>query len=233
MFVGIDGYINGWCCCIIHDGVRIELHKNLTTLFENIGINNLTLIDMPVGLSSKNFERFIDFKLRTYLPKNKKSSVFTAPCREAVFSNDYNSAKKANQIITNRSISIQSWNISKKIKELDEFLTSQKKNKLTIKESHPEFCFVNLNNNNPLIHNKKTKDGYNERLSILIRSSEGIEMVVKKSIEKFKKEKVKKDDILDSIVLALTSKYWQKNGSRTITQNPEKDEMGIPFEIYY
>jgi len=233
MFVGIDGYIDGWCCCIIHDGVRIELHKNLTTLFENIGINNLTLIDMPVGLSSKNFERFIDFKLRTYLPKNKKSSVFTAPCREAVLSNDYNSAKKANQIITNRSISIQSWNISKKIKELDRFLISQKKNKLSIKESHPEFCFVNLNNNNPLIHSKKTKDGYNERLSILIRNLEGIEMVVKKSIEKFKKEKVKKDDILDSIVLALTSKYWQKNGSRTITQNPEKDEMGIPFEIYY
>ena len=233
MFVGIDGYIDGWCCCIIHDGVRIELHKNLTTLFENIGINNLTLIDMPVGLSSKNFERFIDFKLRTYLPKNKKSSVFTAPCREAVLSNDYNSAKKANQIITNRSISIQSWNISKKIKELDRFLISQKKNKLSIKESHPEFCFVNLNNNNPLIHSKKTNEGYNERLSILIRNSEGIEMVVKKSIEKFKKEKVKKDDILDSIVLALTSKYWQKNGSRTITQNPEKDEMGIPFEIYY
>ena len=233
MFVGIDGYIDGWCCCIIHDGVRIELHKNLTTLFENIGINNLTLIDMPVGLSSKNFERFIDFKLRTYLPKNKKSSVFTAPCREAVLSNDYNSAKKANQIITNRSISIQSWNISKKIKELDRFLISQKKNKLTIKESHPEFCFVNLNNNNPLIHSKKTNEGYKERLSILIRNSEGIEIVVKKSIEKFKKEKVKKDDILDSIVLALTSKYWQKNGSRTITQNPEKDEMGIPFEIYY
>ena len=233
MFVGIDGYIDGWCCCIIHDGVRIELHKNLTTLFENIGINNLTLIDMPVGLSSKNFERFIDFKLRTYLPKNKKSSVFTAPCREAVLSNDYNSAKKTNQIITNRSISIQSWNISKKIKELDRFLISQKKNKLTIKESHPEFCFVNLNNNNPLIHSKKTNEGYNERLSILIRNSEGIEMIVKKSIEKFKKEKVKKDDILDSIVLALTSKYWQKNGSRTITQNPEKDEMGIPFEIYY
>ena len=233
MFVGIDGYIDGWCCCIIHDGVRIELHKNLTTLFENIGINNLTLIDMPVGLSSKNFERFIDFKLRTYLPKNKKSSVFTAPCREAVLSNDYNSAKKTNQIITNRSISIQSWNISKKIKELDGFLISQKKNKLTIKESHPEFCFVNLNNNNPLIHSKKTNEGYNERLSILIRNSEGIEMVVKKSIEKFKKEKVKKDDILDSIVLALTSKYWQKNGSRTITQIPEKDEMGIPFEIYY
>lgn len=233
MFVGIDGYIDGWCCCIIQDGIRIELHKTLKDLYKRIGIINLTLIDMPIGLSSKNNERNIDFKLRTYLPKNKKSSVFTAPCRKAVLSSNYGSAKKINQIITKKSISIQSWNISKKIKELDEFLMIQKNNNLLIKESHPEFCFVNLNNNNPLIHNKKTKDGYNERLSILIRSSEGIEMVVKKSIEKFKKEKVKKDDILDSIVLALTSKFWQKNGSRTITQNPEKDEMGIPFEIYY
>ena len=30
-----------------------------------------------------------------------------------------------------------------------------------------------------------------------------------------------------------TSKYWQNNGSRIISQNPKKDEMGIPFEIYY
>ena len=233
MFVGIDGYIDGWCCCIIHDGVRIELHKNLTTLFENIGINNLTLIDMPVGLSSKNFERFIDFKLRTYLPKNKKSSVFTAPCREAVFSNDYNSAKKANQTITNRSISIQSWNISKKIRELDEFLMLQKNSNLLIKESHPEFCFINLNNNKPLIHNKKTKEGYIERLSILKRKEKSLEPIIEKTLENFKKEKVKKDDILDSIALALTSKYWKNNGSRMISQTPKNDEMGIPFEIYY
>ena len=64
MFVGIDGYINGWCCCIIHENIRIKLHKSLKNLFETIGTNNLTLIDIPLGLSSKNFERSIDFKLR-------------------------------------------------------------------------------------------------------------------------------------------------------------------------
>ena len=144
VFVGIDGYIDGWCCCIIQDGIKIELYKTLEHVYNNIGFNNLTLIDMPIGLSSKNIERKIDFKLRTYLPKNKKSSVFTAPCRKAVFSSNYNSAKKVNQIITKRSISIQSWNISKKIKELDEFLRIQKINKVLIKESHPEFCFINL-----------------------------------------------------------------------------------------
>jgi predicted RNase H-like nuclease len=44
---------------------------------------------------------------------------------------------------------------------------------------------------------------------------------------------VKKDDILDSIALAITSKKWKKNGSRIIKQSPENDELGIPFEIYY
>ena len=93
MFVGIDGYINGWCCCVLDNGIKIELHKTLHDLYKKNGINNLTLIDMPIGLSSINIERKIDFKLRSYLPQNKKSSVFTAPCRKAVLSSNYDSAK--------------------------------------------------------------------------------------------------------------------------------------------
>ena len=116
---------------------------------------------------------------------------------------------------------------------MDEFLRFEKTNKLLIKESHPEFCFINLNNNNSLIHSKKTKEGYLERLSILKRNEKNIEPIIEKALENFKKEKVKKDDILDAIALALTSKHWQNNGSRIISQTPKKDEMGIPFEIYY
>ena len=70
-------------------------------------------------------------------------------------------------------------------------------------------------------------------MSILKRHEKNIEPIIEKTLENFKKEKVKKDDILDAISLALTSKYWQNNGSRIISQNPQKDEMGIPFEIYY
>ena len=116
---------------------------------------------------------------------------------------------------------------------MDEFLRLPKSNKVFIKESHPEYCFINLNNNNPLIHSKKTKEGFLERLSILKRHEKNIEPIIEKTLENFKKEKVKKDDILDAIALALTSKYWQNNGSRIISQNPKNDEMGIPFEIYY
>ena len=39
VFVGIDGYIDGWCCCIIQDGIKIELYKTLEHLYNNIGFN--------------------------------------------------------------------------------------------------------------------------------------------------------------------------------------------------
>ena len=70
-------------------------------------------------------------------------------------------------------------------------------------------------------------------MSILNRNENNIESIVEKTLENFKKEKVKKDDILDAIALALTSKYWHNNGSRIISQTPKNDEIGIPFEIYY
>ena len=49
---------------------------------------------------------------------------------------------KINQTITKRSISIQSWNICKKIKELDEFLRLPKSNKVLIKESHQSIALL-------------------------------------------------------------------------------------------
>merc|ERR1712070_615966 len=99
------------------------------------------------------------------LPKGKKSSVFNAPCRQAVRANNYIQAKEINKKILSKSISIQSWNISNKIKEVDEFLIKNKQ--LNIHESHPELCFINLNNGVPLKNNKKTNQGVNERVSIL------------------------------------------------------------------
>merc|ERR1712070_431832 len=101
------------------------------------------------------------------LPKGKKSSVFNAPCRQAVRANNYIQAKEINKKILSKSISIQSWNISNKINEVDEFLIKNKNKQLNIHESHPELCFINLNNEVPLKNNKKTKQGVNERITIL------------------------------------------------------------------
>ncbi len=50
---------------------------------------------------------------------------------------------------------------------------------------------------------------------------------------KFKSNMLKKDDIIDAAVLALSAKLWSKNGKCQITQEIPHDSNGIPFKIRY
>ena len=235
MNIGIDGFISRWCVCFIDSSnqVTISTHSNIENVVGLLNDNCRTFIDIPIGLSSKSIHRKIDQELRKKLPHGKKSSVFTAPCRQAVRANNYTKAKEINKKILTKSISIQSWNISNKIKEVDEFLIKNKNKQLKIHESHPEFCFINLNNGIPLKNNKKTMQGVKERVSILSKFIKNTEDILEKNYTKYKNEKIKRDDILDAISLALSVKRWSINGRRKITQYPTYDEKGLPFEIYY
>ena len=44
---------------------------------------------------------------------------------------------------------------------------------------------------------------------------------------------LKKDDIIDAAVLALSAKHWSKNGKCQIMQEISHDSNGIPFQIRY
>ena len=85
----------------------------------------------------------------------------------------------------------------------------------------------------PLKNNKKTKKGINERITILNKYIKNTEEILEKNYHQYRNEKIKRDDILDAITLALSVKEWSNNGKRKITQYPEYDEKGLPFEIYY
>jgi predicted RNase H-like nuclease len=232
MFVGIDGFLNNWCICkLMNEKIEVTVEPNIINATKSVSKSKLTLIDIPIGLSSKNINRSIDFKLRKLLPKGKKSSVFTPPCRKAVYAPNYLTAKEINITETLKSISIQSWNISNKIKEVDEFLIIN--NDYNLHEAHPEFCFLNLNNNIPLSDGKKTKEGIKKRIQILNNHIKNCEDVLEDSYQKYCHKKIKKDDILDAMSLAVSAMYWKKNNKRKITQIPKKDEKGIALEIYY
>ena len=233
MFVGVDGYINGWCCCLIESEVSIHLYKNIESVFNDFKSAKSIFIDMPIGLTSKNFEREVDIETRKLLPKKIKSSVFTPPCREALNTVKYKEANSINKEITGKGISVQSWNLNKKINELDYFLINNKNAVKIIHESHPELCFFKSNQSNPLLNNKKTKDGIEERMKILRTEIPNIDNIVSSTFKNNKSNKIKIDDILDSIILAISSKNWKSNGSRIIQQLENNDEKKIPISIYY
>ena len=234
MKFGVDGFSGGWCCCSSYNNsLYFSVMKDVKSIFKEFPKINYVFIDMPIGLSDHGFKRSVDAKLRDMLPSNRKSSVFNAPSRPSIYSQSYNHAKQAELKLQGKSISIQSWNISKKIKELDQYISNNPQVISKLRESHPEYCFYKLNKDNPLHYSKKLSIGIEERLSILKKFVSNVEDSFNKFYKKNIHTGLKKDDIIDSIALYVCADKWEKNGGRCITQSPSKDHRGIPCQIYY
>ena len=231
MYVGLDGCRYGWVCCQIQDEkVSFVLLKHISDITKLNSI--LMFIDVPIGLGDKKVKRTIDIELRKLLSKSRKSSVFTPPIMEVLDIENYKIGNEISKKISGKGISIQSWNISKKIKEVNDFLLNKNSHQCNLFESHPELCFESINKK-PLISSKKTDNGIIERLEIL---NQYISLSHKKVTDfygKFKSNMLKKDDIIDAAVLALSAKLWSKNGKCQIMQEISHDSNGIPFQIRY
>lgn len=232
MYLGVDGFSNGWCCCSFNGNMTIKIIPEIKNILDYDNYSKI-LIDIPIGLSSRKAERKIDNQLRTLLPSGRKSSVFNAPTRKSAYANTYDEAKKAEIEQLGKSLSIQSWNITNKIKEVDQFLTTNTQLNNIVRESHPELCFYYLNNMKPLLFSKRTVDGLNERMKILNHYHHQSQELLEGFFQKNKKTGIKKDDIADSMVLCISAKNWIKNGKRTINNQPNKDEKGISFGIHF
>ena len=232
MYLGIDGFSKGWCCCSFNEHMNIKIIPEIKNILNHDNCSKI-LIDIPIGLSSLKAERKIDSQLRNLLPSGRKNSVFNAPTRKSAYANTYDDAKKAELEQLGKSLSIQSWNITNKIKEVDQFLTNNPKLNNIVYESHPELCFYYLNNMKPLLFSKKTVDGLIERMKILNHYYHKSQELIEDFFQKNKKTGIKKDDIADSMVLCISAKNWIKNGRRTINNYPNKDEKGISFGIHF
>lgn len=231
MYVGLDGCRYGWVCCQIQDEkISFDLLKHISDITR---LNStLIFVDIPIGLGDIKVKRTIDIELRKLLSKSRKSSVFTPPIMEVLDVENYKIGNEISKKISGKGISIQSWNISKKIKEVNDFKLSKESSEMNLFESHPELCFKSLNKN-PLMHSKKTHEGVLERLAIINKYILLSPNKVDDFYRKFKSNMLKKDDIVDAAVLALSAKLWNKNGKCKITQEISRDSNGIPFQIRY
>jgi predicted RNase H-like nuclease len=105
-------------------------------------------------------------------------------------------------------------------------------NRKLVREVHPEICFWGLNGGKSMNYYKRTPEGLYERLEVIRRVYKECEVLVDDALWKYKKSDVKKDDILDALVAAVTARCGFK-GLKTIPDAPEHDETGLPMEIVY
>lgn len=227
---GIDGCKKGWLMVKYSDNYSFGVYQNISELIKDNEDIKRILIDIPIGLSSKKVKRTIEKKLRGEL-KYKHSTVFNPPCREALNENDYVTAKRKNIEIEGKSLSIQSFNISNKIKEIDKYLRS--KSEMEIIESHPELCFKYLNNGNVLLSKKSEYNGILERKNILFGYDENLkdlfELIEKNTLRK----DVVRDDICDAVCLCLVNKLGIKEKLSFIKDVNSLDEKGIKIRLAY
>jgi predicted RNase H-like nuclease len=234
--IGIDGCKTGWVCSFDHKGKirtivieKIELVKDIFPSAHHV------LIDIPIGLESKTHKRDLDLYARKHLATGVTSSVFTPPSREAVMAHNYEEACQINFEISGKKISIQSWNIAKKILEVDNLILLNKSMHRIFHESHPEVCFQYLNDNRPLTYRKRAKArrGIDERLQILSMYKEDIHEAFKQAYNEHKCHELKVDDIVDSLCLFVVGELGTLYGFSKVTGTTKFDEYGINLNLYY
>jgi predicted RNase H-like nuclease len=238
---GVDGCRGGWIVVLLQrTGNTWAPHVTLCPTFADV----LTLdpkpaaiaIDIPIGLLDKPQPggRECDRQARKLLGR-RASSIFTPPTRPMLKASRY-------EQVRTQGLSIQSFNILPKIREVDQLMTPQLQR--IVHEAHPELAFMSLAGA-PTQYNKKTQEGQEERLQALQHLLRFIPFPSEKrtkvrgvkeelfSPATFPRSQAALDDLLDAYVLAWTAHRIASGQANHVPVEPTLDEKRLRMEIWY
>ena len=206
--VGIDGCRAGW---IVASDRGAVVQTRLQ--FEPF---NLVGIDMPIGLVDGP-RRECDLAARKYL-ESAGSSVFPAPPRAALSCTDYQSALAAARIATGRGISKQTFNIMRKVAELDRLIDESNQHRVI--EVHPECTFKAMNGDKNIL-SKKSSEGRLARRRLLSDHFD---------IPSAAPAGAAMDDMLDAYAVLWSARRFQR-GEHRVFGDGQRDARGIEMRI--
>lgn len=115
-YIGVDACKKGWFAVSLgeYNDWEIGIYETIGGLWDACQGKTLILIDIPIGLP-ENGKRRCDVGARKLL-KERASSVFPVPCRQAICAATYKEACRINQKMIGVKLSVQTWNITGKIR---------------------------------------------------------------------------------------------------------------------
>jgi len=206
---GVDGCRGGWvAAAFCRDELVVERFQSLQALFDRVFARGRVCVDMPIGLLDGPGARDCDRLARARLGRLRASSVFSPPIRSLLSCETYAEANHQSRLRTGRGLSIQSFNITPKIRELDEFLRIHRNRRQSTWESHPELVFAALNDGTVIQESKKTPLGRTQRRDLLALVWPAAEAVIDKALASSLRRDLAEDDILDAMacLVAATAK---------------------------
>ena len=234
-YLGVDGCKAGWFFVALgtRDSEEFGVFERIENLFNAYPEAKSILIDIPIGLPSAGKEdRSCDTEARKVLSPRRHTSIFSPPCREALNADGYKRACRINRQILGKAITQQTYHIIKKIKEVDELLSRNPVAKSVLRETHPEVCFWAMAGRKAMPHAKKTLEGKDERLELLIQHYPTSSAIFKAALDRYLRKEVAQDDILDAMALAITA-FQLEGREATLPQKPERDNSDLPMEMVY
>lgn len=235
-FVGVDWASGCWVIVAVDDDENVEITTEpafLNVWHEHSAADKI-LVDIRIGLLEEP-SRPCDEKAREFL-EDRRSSVFSVPCREAVEARTYDEGKEAND----GSLGSQSWGLVPRIREVDVFLKETGGAEDFIFESHPEVCYAQFakQENVGALGSKQDGDGISARLDLLEEVDSEFGAQVRKFVDErrngnsewhYRIQSGRVDDVLDAAVLALTAMRG-KEGFEVFPEN--SGENDTPVIVY-
>ena len=227
---GVDGCKSGWFYFRLDEKAsEFGVTESLTDLVKLTSPGPTILIDIPIGLRSEgSTERLCDLEARRALGPGRASSVFPAPCRDAIHADSYEEVSRLNKARLGRKLSKQTWAITPKIREVDSLLQHHPMARSRLRETHPELCFRGLAGT-PMHHSKKTREGFRERLAVLANWVPDASDRVAEEFLEYGGFEAQRGDIVDALVAAVCA--MRIDQCVTLPATPERDATGLPMEM--
>jgi predicted RNase H-like nuclease len=231
---GADGCPGGWIVAVDDSSgaVGLQLVPEAAALL-GLDLDVLT-IDIPIGLPATYEEggRRCDREARRLLGRPRGSSVFSAPPRPALALADFYGPERRTFGLT-----IQAWNIRRKIAEIDAVMTPDGQwasdrradpPATLLAEVHPELCFWALNAKRAVTASKRRPEGRRQRAALL----EGFGDV--NGLVGARPTGVNGDDVLDALAALWTAHRLVAGDAERVPEDATaRDERGLRMEIWF
>lgn len=220
--VGVDACPAGWLVTTLNDGtVTVDAYGQFEQVRDSHTDADRILVDIPIGLPSDGRRRCDT--LAKDLLGCRGGSVFYAPSESAIQYVDYEDAKEEHEEDIGHGLMMQAHNLRDKILEVRAVVGDDYDG--LVRESHPELCFAALNGQ-PIAYAKSSEAGRELRLRLLEDKLDDAQTLYDDVEAEYLRKDVRRDDILDSMCLAVAAREDQ------LVPTPPDPEATEP-RIYY
>jgi predicted RNase H-like nuclease len=235
---GVDGCRGGWAVARVAGRTGPGGELELPLAIDSIGVSPhfadvllrtynclLVCVDIPMGLAESLPRRECDVEARRLLGR-RACTVFAPPVRACLRAKSYEEGRSINFRQTGKKLTLQSFFIMDKIRQVDAVMTSAMQSR--VREIHPEVTFCVLNGGMPAEHNKKTPAGRDERIALLST----IFPDAREKTEALRRPRqIEPDDVLDALAAAWTAAKAAVGQATTLPEQPPRDSKGLRMEI--